>query len=59
MINIRQKTDCCGCTACANVCAHHAITMQPDDLGFKYPFVDANKCVNCGLCNKVCQFHDN
>ena len=59
MINIKQKVDCCGCTACANVCAHDAITMQPDDLGFKYPFVDANKCVNCGLCNKVCQFHDN
>ena len=31
--------------------------MQPDALGFLYPSVDANKCVECGLCNKVCQFH--
>lgn len=59
MINIEQKTDCCGCTACMNVCANDAITMQSDELGFKYPIVDSLKCINCGLCNKVCQFHEN
>lgn len=59
MINITDKSKCCGCTACANVCAHNAITMTPDALGFLYPKVDESKCVDCGLCDKVCAFNDN
>lgn len=59
MIKITDKRQCCGCTACANVCAHDAITMEPDALGFLYPKVDESKCVDCGLCDKVCAFNDN
>lgn len=59
MINISNPADCCGCTACASICAHDAITMEPDALGFLYPVVDVAKCVDCGLCEKVCQFNDN
>lgn len=59
MIKINNPKDCCGCTACANVCAHDAITMEPDILGFLYPKVDESKCVDCGLCDKVCAFNDN
>lgn len=59
MINITDKKDCCGCTACANICPRSAIEMKPDVLGFKYPEVDKNKCVDCGLCDKVCAFNDN
>lgn len=33
--------------------------MHADALGFLYPVVDNSKCVECGLCEKVCQFHDN
>lgn len=58
MIQITDKLQCCGCTACASICAHDAITMQPDALGFLYPVVDKDKCVNCGLCEKVCAFND-
>ena len=57
MIEILDYSKCCGCTACANICAHHAITMVPDALGFVYPKVDKSKCVDCGLCEKVCSFH--
>ena len=28
--------------------------MRPDGEGFLYPAVDAAKCVDCGLCEKVC-----
>lgn len=57
MIEIGDKSNCCGCTACASICNHEVITMKPDELGFLYPSFDAEKCVNCGLCEKVCQFN--
>lgn len=59
MIQIKNKDDCCGCTACASICPKDAITMEPDALGFKYPKVDLEKCIDCGLCEKVCAFNDN
>lgn len=30
--------------------------MESDVLGFLYPTVDTSKCVDCGLCNRVCSF---
>ena len=59
MKKINDPADCCGCTACASICNHDAITMEPDALGFLYPKVDESKCVECGLCEKVCAFSDN
>ena len=52
-----KKEDCCGCTACVNICPKGAITMQPDGLGFLYPQINEVKCVKCGLCKKVCDFN--
>lgn len=59
MLNIQDKKDCCGCTACASICPKSAITMIPDALGFLYPKVDSSMCVNCGLCDNICAFNDN
>ena len=53
-VDIKEKSDCCGCTACMNICPKGAITMQEDNEGFLYPKIDKNKCINCGLCKKVC-----
>lgn len=58
MIQIIDKSDCCGCTACASICPHDAIEMKPDVLGFLYPEVNVDKCVECGLCEKVCAFNE-
>ena len=58
MIDIKDKKKCCGCTACASVCAHKAITMLPDSLGFLYPVVDESVCTNCGICERVCPFNE-
>ena len=57
MVKPENKEDCCGCTACASICSHSAISMQPDNLGFLYPVIDQDKCVQCGLCDKVCAFN--
>ena len=46
--------ECSGCTACVNICTHHAITMQENKEGFLYPVRDVVKCINCGLCEKIC-----
>lgn len=54
MIEIKQKQNCCGCQACYNICPKGAIRMKEDEYGFKYPEVDREKCVECGLCDKVC-----
>ncbi len=59
MITLADKAQCSGCTACANVCAHSAITMEKDTMGFFYPKVNQSKCTNCGLCEKICPFHEN
>lgn len=40
MLKIDNPADCCGCTACASICAHDAIVMKSDVLGFLYPKVD-------------------
>ena len=54
MIQITDKTRCCGCTACAEVCPVSCITMKADAEGFLYPEADAEKCVSCGRCEEVC-----
>jgi acetyltransferase-like isoleucine patch superfamily enzyme/coenzyme F420-reducing hydrogenase beta subunit len=54
MINITDKKNCCGCNACGDVCGKNAISFKIDIEGFWYPEVDQNKCVDCGLCEKVC-----
>lgn len=54
MINIQNKVDCCGCNACGDACHKQAITFKTDNEGFWYPEVDMEKCVDCGLCEKVC-----
>ena len=59
MINVIDPSKCCGCTACASICTHNAISMCPDNLGFLYPKTDMSKCVDCGLCDSVCTFNDN
>lgn len=59
MINIEDKTQCSGCFACASKCPKDAITMKEDDYGFKYPVVDKSKCINCGLCDRVCPIINN
>ena len=54
MIDIKNKKDCSGCTACYNVCPTNAIEMVIDEEGFKYPKINKDKCIKCNLCSKIC-----
>lgn len=56
MPRLKEGQDCCGCTACASVCPKDAICMVADTMGFKYPIVDYDRCIECGLCEKTCSF---
>ena len=50
------KENCCGCTACFAICSKQAISMHEDEKGFVYPIIDEDKCIECGMCEKVCAF---
>ena len=54
MIYIANKVNCCGCEACANVCPVSCIKMVLDEEGFRYPSVDPDVCIDCGLCEAGC-----
>lgn len=55
MPNIKStKHLCFECRACEQICSRKAISMLEDKDGFSSPSVDSGKCVDCGLCLKVC-----
>lgn len=51
---VKDKEQCCGCSACEQKCPFNAIKMTVDEEGFYYPAIDEEACTNCGLCTKVC-----
>lgn len=54
MVEIGDKADCCGCSACTQICPKRCIKMMPDEEGFLYPEVDAQACISCNSCEEVC-----
>ena len=54
MLQITDKSKCCGCNACVQRCPKQCIVMHEDEEGFLYPQVDVTLCIDCGLCEKVC-----
>lgn len=58
MKQFKSKHECSGCSACFNICPTEAIRMVPDELGFLFPYIDENKCINCNLCEQVCSFNN-
>lgn len=56
-VDIKKADECCGCTACLNICPTKAISMVDDAIfGFQCPKIDEDICIKCGLCYKVCDF---
>ena len=51
-----EKALCCGCAACYSVCPVSAIEMTADEKGFWYPQINAEVCIRCQKCIRVCAF---
>ena len=51
-----SKEECCGCSACFNICPVDAISMVADEEGFLYPEIDQDICIDCNRCREVCPF---
>lgn len=58
MKDICNPSECTGCMACVNSCAHHAISIVQDKEGFDRPHIDENLCVDCGLCQRTCPINE-
>jgi acetyltransferase-like isoleucine patch superfamily enzyme/coenzyme F420-reducing hydrogenase beta subunit len=58
MICVNIQSECCGCSACVDVCAAKAIELKTDTEGFWYPVVNHELCNKCEKCEKTCpQLH--
>lgn len=57
-MTIQQITEsllCSGCGTCNAICGHQAISMKKTPtMGLLHAEIDANKCIDCGLCLKMC-----
>ena len=51
-----EKHECFGCEACVQVCEKDAVRMVEDEEGFRYPVIDTDRCIGCGLCRHVCPY---
>lgn len=59
MIEIRNKSECCGCSACVSVCPVQCIVMRRDrEEGFDYPVANPDICISCGKCEAICPMSD-
>ena len=54
MNTVCELNRCSGCTACVDVCPKGAVKIL-DDLTAYNAVISEEKCVDCGVCHKVCQ----
>lgn len=54
-----NKSECCGCMACLEICPVNGITLETDKEGFAYPKIDKAICIDCDKCRKVCPIKNN
>ena len=53
--DLKSEKNCTGCMACVAICPKEAISTTYLEFGYRIPAVDNSKCVQCGLCAKVCK----
>ena len=53
-----SKNNCCGCSACEQICPKNAVKMEPDNEGFLYPVIDSSLCVDYAVYDFRYCIHD-
>ena len=54
VIDSVERKDCCGCSACVQICPEGCLEMKADRHGFCFPELTDRSCLDCGLCQRVC-----
>lgn len=54
MKTVCKQDMCTGCMACVDKCPKQAVSVK-DDLMHYNAVIDESRCVQCGLCERVCQ----
>lgn len=54
VIDSVERKDCCGCSACVQICPEGCLAMKADRHGFCFPELTDRSCLDCGLCQRVC-----
>ena len=54
MKNLPKNRNCTGCAVCVDTCKHNALDIHIGANGFYVRTENKNKCINCGMCEKVC-----
>lgn len=49
-----ETEKCIGCQACIETCPIHAIDFLRDSWGEGRASVNADRCIKCGFCNRIC-----
>ena len=53
-MKLASKSDCTACGACVDICNKNALSISVDSNGFFQVDVHKDRCVECGLCSRVC-----
>ena len=54
MKTVCKVNNCTGCMACLDVCSKGAIVVADNQRYFN-AVIDTDRCINCGVCHRVCQ----
>lgn len=58
MRTVCSKENCTGCKACVLACPKQCISYE-ENFENQQCIIDESKCVQCGICHKVCQVETN
>lgn len=53
-IELANRSNCTGCSACSDVCPKNCITFKAENALQRFPFINESICIECGLCAQTC-----
>lgn len=53
-MTLASSKNCTGCSSCEQSCLHNAIELRSDKEGYLSPYINADRCIECGRCMNHC-----